>query len=124
MGEYKVSGWGFSGNIRVAPPEPKKSGTQSQSEEALRLAGEWREKSWLSTTGAVRLAVTQDGECFYRTDLVDQWLASYAADAVAAERERCAKLIEEWQGRYQFPSGTWCIYEPDDVAAAIRKIPE
>lgn len=40
--------------------------------------------------------------------------------AIAAERERCAKVAEDWNIDWARPSG----YMPDDIAAAIRSLKE
>lgn len=51
------------------------------------------------------------------TPILEQWAAAIRADAVAGERERCAKLIEERQKQREAnPKTNW----PELDATAIR----
>jgi len=66
------------------------------------------------------ISATEDSFC------KDYWRKLAAAlypivqQAIAAERERCAKVAEDWNIDWARPSG----YMPDDIAAAIRSLKE
>jgi hypothetical protein len=84
--------------------------------EALKAAAEIME--WLKDSWGAHNA--RDSDVPYVADAFNAFAARKVAEAVAAERERCAKIAEAWQKannrRYGDDIG-------ENIAAAIRKTP-